>query len=72
MELLALTLGGALFTIVLEMIQDRLAAEPDRDPKEILAEMSKEAREHTAARGPVMDAALKKITDALAGKPEVQ
>jgi len=71
MEILALTLGGALLTIILEMIQDRINAAPDRDPKEIVAELLKEVKANTAARGPEEAADIKSVLDILAAqKPE--
>ena len=68
MEILLKTLGGAMLSVVLEMVQARMDATPDRDPREVMAEMVAEARAATAGRGPVVEAAMSRVLAALAGQ----
>ena len=68
MEILLISLGGALLSVVLEMVQARMDATPDRDPREVMAEMVAESKAATAGRGPVVEAALARVLAALAGQ----
>ena len=68
MEILLISLGGALLSVVLEMVQARMDATPDRDPREVMAEMLAEAKASTAGRGPVVEAAVARVLAALAGQ----